>query len=338
MSWVEREIQVLMYSLPNSDSQIEAVVRDETLRLTQKSMANLFDVQIPAINKHLKNIFDSWELDKCVVISKMEIASPHWAIVDKTQTNSVNFYNLDAIISVWYRVNSVKATKFRIRATKILKEYIIKWFALDDERLKNWYNFGRDYFEELLERVHSIRNSERRIWQQITDLFAECSVDYESNSEITKEFYATIQNKFHYAITWKTAAEIVYEKADKSKPFMWMTTRKNAPKWRILKSDSIVAKNYLSEKEIKKLERSVSNYFDYIENQIEKMHIFTMSELAESVNKFLNFNSFDILEWKWKISHEKALEKAFCEYDDFNKTQSVESDFDKLIKNLWNKL
>ena len=321
-----------MYSLPNSDSQIEAIVRDETLRLTQKSMANLFDVNTQAITKHLKNIFNEWELEQNSVCSILE----HTATDGKTY--KMQFYNLDAIISVWYRVNSVKATKFRIRATKILKEYIIKWFALDDEMLKNWYNFGRDYFEELLERVHSIRNSERRIWQQITDLFAECSVDYESNSEITKEFYATIQNKFHYAITWKTAAEIVYEKADKSKPFMWMTTRKNAPKWRILKSDSIVAKNYLSEKEIKKLERTVSNYFDYIENQIEKRHIFTMSELAESVNKFLNFNSFDILEWKWKISHEKALEKAFCEYDDFNKTQSVESDFDKLIKNLWNKL
>lgn len=295
-------------------------------------MANLFDVDQSWIARHMKNIFDSWELDKDSVYAIFA----YTATDDKTY--KMQFYNLDAIISVWYRVNSAKATKFRIWATKVLKEYIIKWFSMDDERLKNWYNFGRDYFEELLERVRSIRSSERRIWQQITDLFAECSVDYEKDSTITQEFYATIQNKFHYAITWKTAAEIVYEKADKSKPFMWMTTRKNAPKWRILKSDSIVAKNYLSEKEIKKLERTVSNYFDYIENQIEKRHIFTMSELAESVNKFLDFNSFDILEWKWKISHEKALEKAFWEYNDFNKTQSIESDFDKLIQSLWDKL
>ena len=331
MNWVIKEIQVLMYNLPNSDQQVEAVIKDETLRLTQKAMAKLFDVETPAINKHLTNIYSEWELEQELTISKMEIVQNEWT---RNVKRELQFYNLDAIISVWYRVNSIKATHFRIWATKVLREYIIKWFSLDDERLKNWYNFGRDYFEELLERVHSIRNSERRIWQQITDLFAECSIDYESDAEITKEFYATIQNKFHYAITWKTAAEIVYEKADKSKPFMWMTSRKNAPKWRILKSDSIVAKNYLSEKEIKKLERTVSNYFDYIENQIEKKHLFTMSELAKSVNKFLNFNSFDILEWKWKISHEKALEKAFWEYEQFNKTQEIWSDFDKLVEKL----
>jgi len=326
MSWVEKEIEVLLYNLPNSDMQVEAIVKDETLRLTQKSMARLFEIDQSWIARHMKNIFDTWELEKNSVYAIFAYTG------SDGKTYDVQFYNLDAIISVWYRVNSAKATKFRIRATKVLREYIIKWFALDDERLKNWNNLWRDYFEELLERVHSIRSSERRIRQQITDLFAECSVDYERDSEITKEFYATIQNKFHYAITWKTAAEIVYEKADKDKPFMWMTTRKNAPKWRILKSDTIIAKNYLSEKEIKKLERTVSNYFDYIENQIEKKHIFTMSELAESVNRFLDFNSFDILEWKWNITHEQAEQKAFWEYNDFNRTQSIESDFDKLVK------
>lgn len=326
MSWVEKEIEVLLYNLPNSDMQVEAIVKDETLRLTQKSMARLFEIDQSWIARHMKNIFDTWELEKNSVYAIFAYTG------SDGKTYDVQFYNLDAIISVWYRVNSAKATKFRIRATKVLREYIIKWFALDDERLKNWNNLWRDYFEELLERVHSIRSSERRIRQQITDLFAQCSVDYERDSEITKEFYATIQNKFHYAITWKTAAEIVYEKADKDKPFMWMTTRKNAPKWRILKSDTIIAKNYLSEKEIKKLERTVSNYFDYIENQIEKKHIFTMSELAESVNRFLDFNSFDILEWKWNITHEQAEQKAFWEYNDFNRTQSIESDFDKLVK------
>lgn len=326
MSWVEKEIEVLLYNLPNSDMQVEAIVKDETLRLTQKSMARLFEIDQSWIARHMKNIFDTWELEKNSVYAIFAYTG------SDGKTYDVQFYNLDAIISVWYRVNSAKATKFRIRATKVLREYIIKWFALDDERLKNWNNLWRDYFEELLERVHSIRSSERRIRQQITDLFAECSVDYERDSEITKEFYATIQNKFHYAITWKTAAEIVYEKADKDKPFMWMTTRKNAPKWRILKSDTIIAKNYLSEKEIKKLERTVSNYFDYIENQIEKKHIFTMSELAESVNRFLDFNSFDILGWKWNITHEQAEQKAFWEYNDFNRTQSIESDFDKLVK------
>lgn len=326
MSWVEKEIEVLLYNLPNSDMQVEAIVKDETLRLTQKSMARLFEIDQSWIARHMKNIFDTWELEKNSVYAIFAYTG------SDGKTYDVQFYNLDAIISVWYRVNSAKATKFRIRATKVLREYIIKWFALDDERLKNWNNLWRDYFEELLERVHSIRSSERRIRQQITDLFAECSVDYERDSEITKEFYATIQNKFHYAITWKTAAEIVYEKADKDKPFIWMTTRKNAPKWRILKSDTIIAKNYLSEKEIKKLERTVSNYFDYIENQIEKKHIFTMSELAESVNRFLDFNSFDILEWKWNITHEQAEQKAFWEYNDFNRTQSIESDFDKLVK------
>ena len=324
--------EILFYSWSDGDIKIEVIFQDETIWLSQKQMAMLFDVDRTSITRHLKNIFSSWELDE-----KSNVQFLHFGHSDKP----IKFYNLDAIIAVGYRVNSKKATQFRIWATKVLKEFIIKGFVLDDERLKNWPKFWKDYFQELLERVRSIRASERRIYQKITDIFAECAIDYDPNSQITKDFYATVQNKFHYAITWKTAAEIIYEKVDSKKENMWLTTWKNSPNGRILKSDVIVAKNYLTEKEIKKLERTVSSYFDYIENQIEKRQEenrpFKMEELAESVNKFLEFNDFKVLDGKWKISHQKAVEKASKEYDKFNKYQKIESDFDKFIKKLKNK-
>ena len=334
-----KEIQFLMYSTPKEDVKIEAVVKDETLWLTQKAMAELFGVKVPAISKHLKNIFEEGELEESVVISKMEITTQHGAIKDKTQQNETQFYNLDAIISVGYRVNSAKATHFRIWATKVLKEFIQKGFVLDDERLKQGKTaFGKDYFRELLERVRSIRASERRIWQQITDIFAECSIDYDRNSAVTKEFYAMVQNKFHYAITGQTAAEIIYNKADHTKDNMGLTTWKYAPDGRILKSDVVVAKNYLEEKEIRQLERAVTGYFDYIEDLIERENTFNMKEFADSVNEFLAFRRYDILKDKGRISRIQAENKAEAEYDEFNKSQKIISDFDMEIKNITKKL
>ena len=334
-----KEIQFLMYSTPKEDVKIEAVVKDETLWLTQKAMAELFGVKVPAISKHLKNIFEEGELEESVVISKMEITTQHGAIKDKTQQNETQFYNLDAIISVGYRVNSAKATHFRIWATKVLKEFIQKGFVLDDERLKQGKTaFGKDYFRELLERVRSIRASERRIWQQITDIFAECSIDYDRNSAVTKEFYAMVQNKFHYAITGQTAAEIIYNKADHTKDNMGLTTWKYAPDGRILKSDVVVAKNYLEEKEIRQLERAVTGYFDYIEDLIERENTFNMKEFADSVNEFLSFRRYDILKDKGRISRIQAENKAEAEYDEFNKSQKIISDFDMEIKNITKKL
>lgn len=327
----------LIYKAPDKDVKINAVIKDETIWLTQKSMAELFGVQTPAISKHLKNIFEEGELEEQVVISKMETTTQHGAIANKTQTSETNFYNLDAIISVGYRVNSIQATHFRIWATKVLKEYIQKGFVLDDERLKQGKDaFGKDYFRELLERVRSIRASERRIYQQITDIFAECSIDYDKDSQITQDFYATVQNKFHYAITGQTAAEIIYTKADHTKEHMGLTTWKHSPEGRILKSDVSVAKNYLPEKEIKRLERTVSGYFDYIEDLIERENTFTMQEFAKSVNEFLSFRRYDILPDgnKGKISQKQAKTKAEKEYDVFNKTQQIESDFDKEVKKL----
>lgn len=327
----------LIYKAPDKDVKINAVIKDETIWLTQKSMAELFGVQTPAISKHLKNIFEEGELEEQVVISKMETTTQHGAIANKTQTSETNFYNLDAIISVGYRVNSIQATHFRIWATKVLKEYIQKGFVLDDERLKQGKDaFGKDYFRELLERVRSIRASERRIYQQITDIFAECSIDYDKDSQITQDFYATVQNKFHYAITGQTAAEIIYTKADHTKEHMGLTTWKHSPNGRILKSDVSIAKNYLPEKEIKRLERTVSGYFDYIEDLIERENTFTMQEFAKSVNEFLSFRRYDILPDgnKGKISQKQAKTKAEKEYDVFNKTQQIESDFDKEVKKL----
>ena len=321
--------------MPEVDGKVQVVIKDETLWCTQKAMAQLFGVGVPAISKHLKNIFEEGELSREVVVSKMEITTQHGAIEDKMQTHSVDFYHLDAIIAVGYRVSSLKATRFRQWATKILNEYIRKGFAMDDERLKQGTAvFGKDYFRELLERVRSIRASERRIWQQITDIYAECSTDYEKDSPTTKDFYAMIQNRFHYAITGQTAAEIIYTKADHTKKNMGLTTWKHAPDGRVLKSDVSIAKNYLQEKEIHQLERAVSSYFDYIENQIERHNVFNMEQFAASVNKFLTFNDYKILPDKGKISAAQAKKKAENEYDIFNKTQRIDSDFDKEVRGL----
>jgi len=328
-------INFLIYNTPQENIKIDVVIKEETIWLTQKAMATLFDVQIPAINKHLKNIFDEGELDEKVVVSKMEITTAHGAIADKTQTKETNFYNLDVIISVGYRVNSARATQFRIWATKTLKEFITKGFVLDDERLKQGKTtFGKDYFRELLERIRSIRASERRIWQQITDIFAECSIDYNRNSQTTQDFYAMVQNKFHFAIAGQTAAEIIFTKADKNSENMGLTTWKNSPDGRILKSDVTIAKNYLPEQEIKRLERAVTGYFDYIEDLIERENIFTMNEFATSVNEFLAFRKYQILKDKGKVSKQEADKKAETEYDEFNKTQKILSDFDKEVKKM----
>lgn len=335
---MNNEIQFLLYNLPDEEGKVQVVIKDETIWCTQKAMAQLFGVRIPAISKHLKNIFEEEELQKEVVVSKMEITTRHGAIEGKTQTSSVDFYHLDAIIAVGYRVNSARATKFRQWATKILNEYIRKGFVLDDDRLKQGTAvFGKDYFRELLERVRSIRASERRIWQQFTDIYAECSIDYDKNAPTTHDFYAMVQNRFHYAITGQTAAEIIYTKADHSKDHMGLTTWKNAPNGRILKSDVTVAKNYLQEKEIRQLERAVTSYFDYIENQIERQNAFTMEQFAASVNKFLTFNDYQILPDKGRISSAQAKSKAENEYDIFNKTQRIDSDFDKQIRKMLDK-
>ncbi len=329
------EIQFLLYSLPDEGGKVQVVIKDETIWCTQKAMAHLFGVGVPAISKHLKNIFEEGELQKEVVVSKMEITTQHGAIKEKTQTSSVDFYNLDAIISVGYRVNSTKATRFRQWATKVLGEYIRKGFVLDDDRLKQGNAvFGKDYFRELLERVRSIRASERRIWQQITDIYAECSIDYDKNAQTTRDFYAMVQNRFHYAITGQTAAEIIYTKADHRKEHMGLTTWKYAPEGRILKSDVSIAKNYLSQTEIRSLERTVSSYFDYIEGQIERGNVFNMEQFAASVNKFLTFNDYKILPDKGCISATQAKTKAEQEYDIFNKTQKIDSDFDKEVRGL----
>lgn len=327
-----KELSFLMYTSKEENISVNVVVKDETIWLTQKAMAELFGVGIPAISKHLKNIFDEGELDRFSTVSILEIVQKEG---NRNIKRDTEFFNLDAIISVGYRVNSQKATKFRIWATGVLKEYMIKGFTLDDERLKQGKTlFGQDYFRELLERVRSIRASERRIWQQITDIFAECSLDYNKDDQITKDFYAMVQNKFHYAISGKTAAEIVYESADSKKENMGLMTWKNSPKGRILKSDVSIAKNYLDEKSIKRLERAITGYFDYIEDIIERENTFTMQEFAQSVNEFLAFRRYDILQNKGKISHAKAKEKAESEYDIFNKTQKIESDFDRELKKL----
>jgi hypothetical protein len=316
----------LLYTTPNSDIKVETYLHNETLWLPQKRIAELFGVDRTVATKHLKNIFESKELEESSVSAKIA----HTA--DDGKKYNTKFYNLDAILSVGYRVNSLQATQFRIWATKILKEFIIKGFAMDDDRMKNGQYFGKDYFRELLERVRSIRTSERRIYQQITDIFAECSIDYDKNSSVTKDFYATVQNKFHFAITGQTSAEIIYKKVDKTKPFMGLQTWKNSPDGRVLKSDSVIAKNYLTEEEIKDLESAISGYFDYIERIIKNHTAFTMQSLANSVNKFLEFNEYKILEDKGTISRSKAVKKAFSEDEEFNKIQKIESDFDREIK------
>lgn len=327
-----KQISYILYSSPEEDVKVMALVKDETIWLTQKAMAELFDVNVPGISKHLKNIYEEGELSESATVSILETVQNENG---RSVKRNVSFYNLDAIISVGYRVNSAKATKFRIWATGILKEYIKKGFVLDDERLKQGNAvFGKDYFKELLERVRSIRASERRIWQQITDIFAECSIDYDKDSEITKKFFATVQNKFHYAITGQTAAEIVYERADHKKEHMGLTTWKNSPSGRVLKSDVNIAKNYLSEKQIRQLERAVSGYFDYIEDLIEREIAFNMQQFAASVNEFLEFRRYDILDGNGKVSRDQADEKAFGEYEIFNRTQKIDSDFDKVIRKI----
>ncbi|MDE6195207.1 MAG: virulence RhuM family protein [Muribaculaceae bacterium] len=328
-----KEIQFILYNLPDNSGSVQAYVENETLWLTQKAMSQLFDVSVPAINQHLKNIYETKELTPEATIKKNLIVQQEGnRQVKREQT----FYNLDAIISVGYRVNSRKATSFRQWATRILNEYIRKGFVLDDDRLKQGSAvFGQDYFRELLERVRSIRASERRIWQQITDIYAECSVDYDRLSLTTKDFYAMVQNRFHYAITGHTAAEIIHEGADHTKPNMGLTTWKHAPDGRILKSDVSIAKNYLSEKEIRSLERTVTSYFDYIESQIERGNVFNMEQFAASVNKFLSFNDYRILPNKGTVSAKEAKEKAEAEYDLFNPTQRIDSDFDKEIRGLF---
>lgn len=326
---MSKEIQFILYNLPDENGKVQVIIRDEMLWCTQKAMAQLFGVDRTVISKHLKNIFDSFELQQDSVCAKFA----HTA--EDGKTYNTQFYNLDAIISVGYRVNSLQATRFRQWATKILNEYIKKGFVLDDDRLKQGKTvFGVDYFHELLERVRSIRASERRIWQKITDIYAECSIDYDKNSPTTHDFYAMIQNRFHYAITGQTAAEIIYHKADHTKEHMGLTTWKNSPDGRILKSDVSIAKNYLQEKEIRQLERAVTSYFDYIEIQIERQNAFTMEQFATSVNKFLTFNDYRILPDKGRISAAQAKAKAEQEYDIFNRTQPIDSDFDKKIRGI----
>lgn len=328
----DKQFQFLLYKTADESVSVNAVVKDETIWLTQKAMAQLFGVDVPAISKHLANIYSDGELSRVSTVSKMEIVQNEGGREVKRNTD---FYNLDAIISVGYRVNSVRATHFRIWATSILKEYMQKGFVLDDERLKQGKTaFGQDYFKELLERVRSIRASERRIWQQVTDIFAECSVDYDKNSPTTRYFFTLMQNKFHYAITGHTAAEIIYQGADHTREHMGLTTWKNSPDGRVLKSDVDIAKNYLDERQIRQLERTVSGFFDYIEDLIERENTFTMDEFAASVNEFLSFRRYDILPDNGKVSSEQAKAKAYAEYDIFNKTQKIQSDFDKELKKM----
>ena len=329
------ELPVVLYSTPDGRVVVNALVKDETLWMTQAGMAELFEVDKSSISRHLKNIFEEGELEEGVVVAKIATTTPHGAMEGKTQSRSVGYYNLDAIIAVGYRVNSFRATRFRIWATGILREYIVKGFALDDQRLKKGGNpFGEDYFRELLERIRSIRASERRIWQQITDIFAECSIDYDRNSPVTRDFYAMIQNKFHYAITGKTAAEIVFGSADHGKTNMGLTTWEHAPGGRILKSDVTVAKNYLPMDKIRRLERAVTGFFDYIEGLVERGHAFTMEAFAKSVNAFLEFNQYKVLEGLGSVSRTEADQRAWTEYDRFNRTQKIVSDFDKEVKRL----
>jgi len=321
--------QFLIFTAETGNPKIEVRIEGEMVWLTQKLMAELFDVSVPTINEHLKNIFETVELKEDSVIRKFLITA-----TDGKEYETLH-YNLDVVIAVGYRVNSKRATDFRIWATKVLREFIIKGFALDDERLKQGRKtFSIDYFRELLERVRSIRASERRIYQQITDIFAECSIDYDKDSDVSHEFYAMVQNKFHFAITGKTAPEIIHSKADATLPHMGLTTWKNSPDGRILQGDVTIAKNYLQETEIKQLERTVTGFFDYIEGLIERSNTFTMKEFAESVDKFLSFNEYKILDGKGHISKTDADEKAISEYKEFNKHQEIESDFDKEVKKI----
>ena len=326
------EHKFVLYEADDNDVIANVLIKDETLWTTQKEMARLFDVGIPAISKHLNNIFDEEELDRTSTVFKMEIVQKEG---NREVSRLLEFYNLDAIIAVGYRVNSKKATKFSQWAPRVLKEFMTKGFALDDNRLKQGENLlGVDYFRELLERVRSIRASERRIWLQITDIFAEVSMDYDKNSPTTKKFYANVQNKFHFAITGKTAAEIIYNNANLNTENMGLITWKNAPDGRVLKSDTTIAKNYLTENEIKKLERNVAGFFDYIEDIIDRRESFTMEQFSDSIDRFLAFREYEILDGYGSISSTMAKDKAHEIYDDFNKTQKIGSDFEKQINQL----
>ena len=323
--------EILLYSDENGKEFVSVVFKNETFWLTQKAMAELFDVQTPAISKHLKNIFADGELEENMVVSKMETTTQHGAIQGKTQTNDTKFYNLDAIIAVGYRVNSKKATRFRQWATKTLKEYIQKGFVLNDELMKNGRPFGKDYFDELLERIREIRASERRAYQKIADVFEQCSYDYDKNSETTKAFYAFVQNKLHYAVTGKTAAELISERATLDSPTMGLTTWKGAPDGKILKSDTLVAKNYLNEKELSRLNRLVTMFIDYAELMAEDEQLMSMQDWLNETDCFLTNNRRKVLDGKGHISREAAAKKVGEIYNEFRKKQDAEyiSEFDR---------
>ena len=323
--------EILLYSDESGKEFINVVFKDETFWLTQKAIAELFDVQTPAISKHLKNIFTEGELEEDMVISKMEITTQHGAIQGKTQTKLTNFYNLDAIIAVGYRVNSKKATRFRQWATKTLKEYIQKGFVLNDELMKNGRPFDRDYFDELLERIREIRASERRAYQKIADVFEQCSYDYDKNSETTKAFYAFVQNKLHYAVTGMTAAELISERATLDSPTMGLTTWKGAPDGKILKSDTLVAKNYLNQKELSRLNRLVTMFIDYAELMAEDEQLMSMQDWLSETDRFLSNNRRQVLDNKGHISREAAVKKVGGIYEEFRKKQDAAyiSEFDR---------
>lgn len=323
--------EILLYSDENGKEFVSVVFKDETFWLTQKAMAELFDVQTPAISKHLKNIFADGELEESMVVSKMETTTRHGAIQGKTQTNDTKFYNLDAIIAVGYRVNSKKATRFRQWATKTLKEYIQKGFVLNDELMKNGRPFGKDYFDELLERIREIRASERRAYQKIADVFEQCSYDYDKNSDTTKAFYAFVQNKLHYAVTGKTAAELISERATLDSPTMGLTTWKGAPDGKILKSDTLVAKNYLNEKELSRLNRLVTMFIDYAELMAEDEQLMSMQDWLNETDRFLTNNRRKVLDGKGRISREAATKKVGAIYEEFRKKQDEAyiSEFDR---------
>jgi len=329
--------EFLLYKTSNGDIKVDVLLQNETIWMPQKKIAELFDVNVPAISKHLKNIFESEELNEEVVVSILEIPTQHGAIKEKTQTNKTKFYNLDAIIAVGYRVNSKRATQFRIWATQVLKEFVIKGYTMDVERLKNPNPiFGQDYFQEQLEKIRDIRSSERRLYQKITDIYAECSIDYEYDSETTKKFFATVQNKLHWAITNQTAAEIIVSRADYKKEKMGLTSWKNSPNGKIRKSDVVIAKNYLSEKELKPLNRIVTMYLDYAEDQAEQGNTMTMKDWSKKLNAFLQFNQKDILYNAGKVT--AAIAKTFAE-SEFEKYRPIqdklfESDFDREVKKL----
>ena len=323
--------EILLYQNGAEKEVVNVVFHDDNFWLTQKGMAELFGVKVPAISKHLKNIFLDEELDETMVVSKMEITTPHGAIEGKTQTNEANFYNLDAIIAVGYRVNSKKATRFRQWATKTLKEYIQKGFVLNDEMMKNGRPFGRDYFDELLERIREIRASERRAYQKIADVFEQCSYDYDKNSETTKAFYAFVQNKLHYAVTGKTAAELLSQRATLDSPTMGLTTWKGAPDGKILKSDTLVAKNYLNQKELTRLNRLVTMFIDYAELMAEDEQLMSMQDWLKETDRFLTNNRRQVLDGKGRISREAAVKKVSGIYEEFRKRQDADyiSEFDR---------